>query len=368
MAIFFRTLLYTSVLCVVVWFLANSEQKQQIKYKYDGLITLIGRSSSMPVIANGQSSNSDGQSIQNSMEQINSCAKVESNTLAHKVVVYEWLDLDGNKQLSDTPPKQGYTNLHLKGLDVDNYFNLKLDSRAADLPAFTQSHIQSGVTKIYKTLIHVVKISELKAINLNLKFFSDKAQFHSYRQKIAPDTGFKTTGFYTSRLNEASVLAVGNKNHITSITLHESTHAIVAAMFGGAPVWLNEGLASFFDQMVITGEQTYKFSTDDRKFRLLRNSHLPTLRSHFSQSPQQWYADANNDLNYAVDWSLVFYMMINSQRRDFLRKMLEHLAVNDCHSFSTISYINQNYPGGVSSLEANWRVWLKNARSGTISF
>ncbi len=300
--------------------------------------------------------------------QVNSCSKVVSRKVDHKFKVYEWTDHKGRRQLSDLPPRGTYTNLKVKGLHVDNYFNLKLDSSYADLPAFTQSHIQSGVTKIYKTLIQVIKVSELGAIDLNLKFFSNKDQFHIYRQKVAPGTGFKTTGFYTSRLNEATIFAVGSKDHMTSITLHESTHAIVAAMFGGAPVWLNEGLASFFDQMIITGEQTFKFSTDDRKFELLRTSSLPSLQSHFLQSPKQWYAYTNDDLNYAIDWSLVFFMMINSSRRDFLRGMLEHLAMNDCYEFSTDTYINQYYPGGLSQLESSWLSWLKSAPSGTVTF
>lgn len=362
---FLRIIIYVVIFCGVLWFLSNSEQKQELKGKIDDLVSNYFQfiSKDSPIVINEEVIPQKPSEI-----QINSCAKAKSSEVNHQVVIYEWIDSNGIKKLSDEPPKNGYTGLKVKGIYVDNYFNLKLDSSHARLPAFTQSHVQSGVTKIYKTLVEVINVSELRTVNLNLKFFSDREQFHSYRQKVAPDTGFKTTGFYNSRSNQAAILAVGSKDHITSITLHESTHAIVAAMFGGAPVWLNEGLASFFDRMVITGEQTYKFSTDDQKFQLLRRSRLPSLSHHFSQTPREWYAYNNDDLNYAIDWSLVFFMMINSNRRDFLRGMLEHLAVNDCYGFSTVSYINKHYPRGVSGLELDWINWVKKASSGVITF
>jgi len=386
----FKTTLYGVILCSPIFMWLNNEQEQDFSAKDNVFISTVDHSPpsykkpELPVeeavkpLAKMPASPSVVEAYPRQVPrksakvavkpQVNSCAKVTSKHVAHKREIYEWIDGKGRRQLSDIPPKRDYKNLKVKGLYIDDYFNLKLDSRHADLPAFTQSDIQSGVTKIYKTLVQVIKVSELRAINLNLRFYSDKDQFHRYRQDVAPETGFKATGFYTSRLNEATIFAVGSKAHMTSISLHESTHAIVAAMFGGAPVWLNEGLASFFDQMIITGEQTFKFSMDDRRMKLLRSSSIPALGSHFSQTPKQWYAYTNDDLNYAVDWSLVFFMMINPSRRDFLRAMLEHLAVNDCHRFSTTSYINQHYPGGLKQLESTWLHWLKNAPAGTVTF
>lgn len=120
--------------------------------------------------------------------------------------------------------------------------------------------------------------------------------------------------------------------------------------------------------MVITGEQTYTFSTNDQHLNLLRQSQLPSLRKHFSQSHAEWYNSNNSKLNYAIDWSLYFYLMINSERRQFLKYMLDRLATNYCQSFDAITFINNHYSGGIRQLETDWHNWLRTAPSGTVTF
>ena len=293
------------------------------------------------------------------------CDRVNSLPVDNRYTVYEWEDLNGRKQISDKRPSSGYAKLRIKNLHVDNFFKLSIDNAQARLPAFTHRHIQTGVKKIYKNLVNVVKVAEVRTTNLKLKFISDERQFHAYRMREASDTSYKTTGFYTDRLNEATIWAVGDRDHMTRIALHESTHAIVAAMFGGTPTWLNEGLASFFEKTVITGKDVYSYSVINEHLNKLRSSRLPSLNEHFLQTHQQWHDDSKSDLNYAVDWSLVFYMMRSTQGRALLRYMLDNLAVNNCHGFDTVEFINQYYPGGLKAFELGWHRWLKTARPNT---
>lgn len=362
-----------AVFCGMLWLIANAEQKQLLN-RWFNTISHYGQQFGLPIpnidLATQATRSKNpvlpGQQFEGNRPA--TCTRVNSKTIDHTLKVYQWDDMQGHLQISDKPPSRDYTNLRVKNLYVDNYFNLNVDSRYADLPAFTQNHVRSGVTKIYKTLANVLKVAELRSIHLKLKFFSDKNQFHTYRKQVAPDTSNKATGFYTSRLNEASIWVVGDKSHITRITLHESSHAITAAMFGGAPTWLNEGLAGFFEKMVITGEQTVTFATNDKHLQLLHTSHLPSLKAHFSQTRNQWYGNKNIDLNYAIDWSLLFYLMKTSDGRNLLRYMLDNIAINYCNSFATETFIEQHYPGGVMALESNWQRWLKSADSEMIRF
>lgn len=295
----------------------------------------------------------------------NRCDRVNSTPLNKYYAVYEWVDVNGRTQISDKRPTKGYTKLRIKNLRVDGFFKLSIDNAQARLPAFTHGHIETGVKKIYKSLTRVIRVAEVRTTHLKLKFIRDKKQFHAYRIKVVPDTSYKTTGFYTDRLNEATIWAVGNRDHITRIALHEATHAIVAGMFGGTPTWLNEGLASFFEKTVITGNNVYSYSVINEHLRLLSSSRLPSLSNHFTQTNQQWHDDNKSDLNYAVDWSLVFYMMSSSQGRDLLRYMLDNLAVKNCQGFDAEQFINQYYHGGLRSFEMGWHRWLKSARPNT---
>lgn len=295
----------------------------------------------------------------------NRCDRVISTPINNHYAVYEWVDVNGQVQISDKRPTREYTKLRIKNLQVDGFFKLSIDNAQAKLPAFTHGHIETGVKKIYKSLTDIIKVAEVRATHLKLKFIRDKKQFHAYRIKVAPDTSYKTTGFYTDRLNEATIWAVGNRDHITRISLHEATHAIVAGMFGGTPTWLDEGLASFFEKTVITGKNVYSYSVINEHLRRLHSTRLPSLNNHFSQTHRQWHDENKSDLNYAVDWSLVFYMMSSSQGRDLLRYMLDNLAVNNCSGFDTSKFINQHYQGGLKRFEKGWHQWLKSAQVNT---
>lgn len=296
------------------------------------------------------------------------CGKVASSKINSRRSFYQWRDEEDRVQFGDKPPIQGYTDLQLKSLRIDSFFNLKVDSSNARLPAFTQDRVTTGVNKIYKTFSKVIQVAELRKIDLNVSFYSDTNKFHAYRKKVAPTTSSKATGFYTPRLNQSVILARGSRDYIVGIGLHEATHAMVAAMFGGAPVWLNEGLAELFETMQMDGSQRYVFKANSRHLRLLKRSSLPTLASHFNQTPREWYSDKNRKLNYATDWSLVYFLMSSQKGIDFLRYMLDNLAVNYCRGFSTVAFVEQSYPGGIAGLEQGWRKWLKQASPGSLSF
>lgn len=359
---------------ILLWAIANEQQKTQLNEWYKLVVNPVIRlgitvpGSLLPTIIEYTSKPQTNSPEQREPDRPIICGRVKSEEIDHRYRVYEWQDDNGQTQISDKPPTQNYSALRAQTLYVENFFDLSLDSSQAQLPAFLQNHIQAGVTKTYKTFSDVIKVAQLKKIHLNLKFISDKNQFHAYRMQVAPDSSSKATGFYTSRLNQSTIWAVGDKHHMTRITLHEATHAMVAAMFGDIPIWLNEGMAGFFEKMVITGEQTYTFATNDEHLQLLRHSRLPSLRSHFAQTHADWNHINNSDLNYAIDWSLIFYLMSRSDGRQFLRYMLDDMAVNYCQRFDALSFINNHYAGGLNQLEANWRQWLKTAPSGTVTF
>ena len=294
-----------------------------------------------------------------------SCAKVASVTLNNQRIVYEWLDLNGQKQISDRRPKRDYAQLRIQKMLINKPFLLSVDSVKAQLPAYTKDHVSAGIKKIYKTLINAIKVRQVRPAHIKMRFISNQNQFHVYRIKVAPDTGNKTTGFYSSRINESVIWATGDRSHITRIALHEATHAMIAVMFGGAPTWLNEGLASFFEKTVITGNDVYSYELIDEHLSRLGRSKLPSLASHFIQTHQQWHDESKSDMNYAIDWSLVFYMMSSDNGRNLLRLMLDSVAEINCQDFDAVQFINQHHEGGLRRFEIGWRQWVESARKNT---
>jgi len=357
MKIFIRVIIGLVVLSGVFTLLSSKERKSQMLRK-------LGLLAEQPV--DMRTEMPQGRILKAAKKPANNnCAKVASVSLNNQRIVYEWLDSNGQKQLSDTPPKRGYTQLRIQKNTINKPFLLSVVSNRAQLPAFTADHVSAGINKIYKGLINAIKVRQIRPAHIKIKFISNKGQFHEYRMKVAADTDNKTTGFYSSRINESVIWATGDKSHITRIALHEATHALIAVMFGGAPTWLDEGLASFFEKVVITGNDVYSYELIDEHLKRLRRAKLPSLTSHFMQTHQQWHDESKSDLNYAIDWSLVFYMMSSHSERNLLRLMLDNVAEINCQNFDAAQFINQHYEGGLRRFETGWHRWVNSARKNT---
>ncbi len=276
--------------------------------------------------------------------------------------IYQWKDTEGQQHMSDSFPKSNdYHDLVVQNLDSENFFTLKLDKKYSRLPAFASDRMKRDVNQIYKILTKNVGVSQLNHITLNLKLFDDKGRFNTYKKKVAPGMG-TAGGFYISRLNEASVFTSNDDQRMYDVTRHEATHAIVAGALGSAPIWLNEGLAEYFEDLTFKNGMTRIVKPDESHLKLLSKTSLPGLKNHFSMSSEQWYDEPGKTKNYALGWSLVYFLMSSDRDRQFLKYMLDHLAYNYCKPFSEIAYINKYYPGGLSGFEKNWKKWLSRSK------
>jgi len=264
--------------------------------------------------------------------------------------------------MSDRFPKsKDYHDLVIQDLDSDSFFSLNLDKRHTRLPPFASDRMKRDVNQIYKILTNNVGVSQINHITLNLKLFDDKSAFNTYKKKVAPSMG-TAGGFYISRLNEASVYTGNDDQRMYDVTRHEATHAIAAGAFGRTPTWLNEGLAEYFEDLTFKNGMTRIVKPDKSHLKLLSKTSLPGLKNHFSMSSEQWYSEPGQTRNYALGWSLVYFLMSSEQDKQFLRYMLDHLAYNYCKPFSDITYISKHYPGGLSGFEGNWKKWLGNSK------
>jgi len=264
--------------------------------------------------------------------------------------------------MSDRFPKDNnYQNLIIQDIDSENFFTLNLDKRYSRLPAFAADRMKRDVNQIYKILINNIGVSQLNQITLNLKLFDDKGRFNAYKKKVAPTLG-TAGGFYISRINEASVYTANNDQRMYDVTRHEATHAIAAGAFGRTPTWLNEGLAEYFEDLTFKNGMTRIVKPDKSHLKLLLKTSLPGLKNYFSMSSEQWYSEPGQTRNYALGWSLVYFLMSSEEDKQFLRYMLDHLAYNYCKPFSDITYINKHYPGGLYRFERNWKGWLASSK------
>ena len=84
------------------------------------------------------------------------------------------------------------------------------------------------------------------------------------------------------------------------------------------------------------------------------------LHDYVNLPPQQWYSGNLQD-NYALAWSLVFFLMENPEGKRFLKGMMNDMAEDYCWSTPGSEYFNTNYPGGFKAFEADWKGWLQRS-------
>lgn len=298
------------------------------------------------------------------------CKPVPSRERVLREQVYRWQDGDGVTHFSDQKPASpAVTKLSRIAVEKLDYFNAKFNRNQSTMSADTFLRIQSGVTLIYRILTDVIGVEQSRHIALNMRFIDSKEAFHQHRLLVAPDTSPNATGFYSTATNE-SVIYSGMGDRITEkIALHEATHAIVAAMFGTTtPTWLNEGLASYLEELEIKGDQARRVGHDRRRLEIVRQASVPDLASLLYTSHTQWYSAASLENNYAFSWSVVRFMMSDKRSIGILGGMLNELAKGQCLEIDARAHINRRYPGGFIAFEADWQRWLHHGMEGVQSF
>jgi len=296
-------------------------------------------------------------------QQIANCGKTETLAIAEESAskVYRWVDASGQVHFSDQEPGE-LVNSEQMSVHYPNrkrYFTLKLVDGAATLPAFTRDKISADMRQIYGILSRDMQLDHLRQVQLNLRFIENQEAFQAYRATVAPQIA-TNSGFYTSKNNEAVVFQGENEQQMLAVVRHEATHVIVAGLYGYSPVWFNEGLAEYFEQMQVRGQlrQIEPVGYHLAHLRKLADhGQLMPWRDYLQLKPEQWYGGRLED-NYAQAWALVYFLMSNDSGKQLLQTMMAQLAENYCWQFSSIDFIEQDYPGGLASLEVDWRRWL----------
>ncbi|MGH9466298.1 MAG: hypothetical protein ACRD1Y_02985 [Terriglobales bacterium] len=98
-----------------------------------------------------------------------------------------------------------------------------------------------------------------------------------------------------------------------STIYHEYTHYIVDRMPFEFPVWLNEGLAEFYQTAVITKSGATLADADPSNFDVLRSQRMIPLAQLFAIGPNSpYYHDQDKvSIFYAESWLAVHYIMMH---------------------------------------------------------
>lgn len=259
---------------------------------------------------------------------------------------------DASPQRDHEYPFNGYKN----GGGV----NLEIFTEGYRLTQKERYRVEAGINFILGYYKQVFNYSE--DVPVKIRIFGKKARFMSYQEGISPLVS--EIGFYSPLYKEAVINGDRSKYEVIATIYHEANHAILTQKAPDLPLWINEGLAEYFERIVPKQDSVTIGHQDSRYLNLMHNlraDELPALSSYLSLWDGAWErnAQAQDEDARSIAWSVVHYLMSTREGQETVIEILREKNGNP--SISSIDIINRNYPGGLDELEENWRKYLKQS-------
>jgi tetratricopeptide (TPR) repeat protein len=149
--------------------------------------------------------------------------------------------------------------------------------------------------------------------------------------------------------------------HPYATVYHEYTHFILSRAEGWLPLWLNEGLAEFYQNTDITGKEVLLGEPSAENLILLRQNRLLPLTTLFAvdhDSPY-YHEEDKGSIFYAESWALTHYLRIKDRQENTDRLMdYARLVSNKVDAVTAASRVF----GDLKVLEKNLERYVAQAR------
>ena len=264
---------------------------------------------------------------------------------------------------AEKPPDPGVSPQNDRQYRANGYENgggvgLEIFTEGYRLNREERNQIAAGINFILGYYKQIFNYGE--DVPVKIRVFGKKARFMSYQEEISPFVS--EVGFYSARYNEAVINGERDKDEVIATIYHEANHAILTEKAPEVPLWINEGLAEYFERIVPKNDSVTIGHQDRRQFNLAQSltaGNLPELSSYLSswEGPWKQNPQAEDEDKRSIAWSLVHYLMSTEKGQETVIEILREKKQNP--TLSSIDIINKNYPGGLEELEVNWRSYLK---------
>jgi len=239
--------------------------------------------------------------------------------------------------------------------------NLKSEAGSEDI----DKTIHRGIWGIQGVFNNVLDFHFTPDFLAKVRIFGDEKYFFGY-QRMSSGTS-SNTGFYTGKVNEAVTYWRKDIGSMLALVFHEITHALLHNVFQYLPLWLDEGIAEYFEQAIVKDDSLVVKLYEDRNRNLrqrLRWKSVKDLESFLKMSDVEWddYNKLDDAPSRTISWSIVYFLMETDSGREVLKKMLTHIKdVGDQPNVS-LELFNLCYPGGALEFEKDWHAWIPKER------
>lgn len=211
-----------------------------------------------------------------------------------------------------------------------------------------------------------------------LYLFSTEQQYNRFLQEHDIDASHSGGMFFITHKIEglATWVQRDSRRKTFEVLQHEGFHQFAWHVFGPRlPVWLNEGLAQYFeDALLIDGQMTLGLARSAKIMKVqneLKSGRPWSAKRMLAITTEQWAETLRRDpshasLIYAQAWSLTYFLIHgdNGVHKSKLLDYLERISDGDRPQDAEFMAFGQ---GGIASLNRAWRKFALNQQPDALS-
>lgn len=198
--------------------------------------------------------------------------------------------------------------------------------------------------------------------------FANKAQFNAWRAQYAPKVSPWAYAFFSPRLKALVGHFHDGIDRAYSSFFHEGFHQIMHQHVPGAPTWLNEGLAEYYETARLT-PAGWRFPAQAARFRrcatLFRERRLTPLRQLVTMDRRTFYggkvvetaAGRRASEHYSEAYTFIYLLLAEAPTRRILQDYVRDLAKAKRSEYPAVTQKHFS-PDTLAQLQPGWTRFL----------
>jgi hypothetical protein len=284
-----------------------------------------------------------------------------------KMAIHRWTDENGIIHFSDQAPT-GSTREHRR-IEVDGLPSILVHASGYDvnLPDDVTRDAVASAQAIERILRDSLGVEGDPGLVLNVEFI---ASADAYATRSGNPVTANSAGNYSTLARTIHIRLQDDVESNFVILRHEITHALVHERIGRLPTAINEGLASYFEHIRVSGMGAQISISESR--RSLASARIDgdgknELIELLARDGIAFYG-AGQEQRYLRAFSLVAMLMQTPAGRTALAAVLAAQRKQPCSPIRAENILDSDYPGGLDAMAATWAAWLRDPPSSVQAF
>jgi len=163
--------------------------------------------------------------------------------------------------------------------------------------------------------LHLESSAEKTRKKFRVYLFSGESNFQRYAEDVFGGGHVSAAGLYSPVLKQLLIWNLPDREEMFNTVQHEGFHQYLDRMMPDPPVWLNEGMASYFEHVEYVKGKWKEGQKDHYHISVLRKQGLMPLSQYVRLGNREFRTEEFEARNYAQGWLLTHYLR-NSNRKN----------------------------------------------------